>query len=127
MSSNEIMLKWVATLRSGEYKQTRGVLHDANGYCCLGVLCDLYRKEVGGEWVADDKGIFFKTNSPQINNELGAYVLPYSVYAWAGLTHGDETSVVGLNDDELKDFAYIANYIQEYLITKPEPVAAWYL
>lgn len=39
--------KWVAALRSGEYKQGKGVLHnqDTNTYCCLGVLCDLFVKE----------------------------------------------------------------------------------
>lgn len=30
---------WVSALRSGEYKQTTGCLEDANGNCCLGVLC----------------------------------------------------------------------------------------
>jgi hypothetical protein len=30
--------KWVAALRSGEYKQTKGYLRNKKGYCCLGVL-----------------------------------------------------------------------------------------
>lgn len=30
--------KWVEALRSGKYKQTTQVLHDGEGYCCLGVL-----------------------------------------------------------------------------------------
>ena len=32
--------KWLAALRSGEYKQAAHTLHDrtTNGYCCLGVL-----------------------------------------------------------------------------------------
>lgn len=33
--------RWVAALRSGEYKQTAGALHDQHGYCCLGVLCEV--------------------------------------------------------------------------------------
>lgn len=33
--------KWVAALRSGEYKQTREFLRTSTGFCCLGVLCDL--------------------------------------------------------------------------------------
>lgn len=32
--------KWIAALRSGKYKQTRGRLQDGDGFCCLGVLCD---------------------------------------------------------------------------------------
>lgn len=30
--------KWLAALRSGEYKQCKGTLSDGEGYCCLGVL-----------------------------------------------------------------------------------------
>lgn len=44
----EIKQRWVAALRSGEYKQAHHKLADAHGgYCCLGVLCDLYAKENG--------------------------------------------------------------------------------
>jgi hypothetical protein len=37
----EWALKWVKALRSGKYKQARGVLKDNAGHCCLGVLCTL--------------------------------------------------------------------------------------
>jgi hypothetical protein len=33
---------WVAKLRSGEYQQCQGVLKTDSGFCCLGVLCDIY-------------------------------------------------------------------------------------
>ena len=33
----EFAEKWVKALRSGEYKQGRGLLHSNFGYCCLGV------------------------------------------------------------------------------------------
>lgn len=39
---NDFAKRWVAALRSGEYQQTRGTLRDDNGFCCLGVACDLY-------------------------------------------------------------------------------------
>lgn len=39
--------KWVAALRSGEYEQTDGALHDQRGFCCLGVACEV----IGVEWV----------------------------------------------------------------------------
>lgn len=32
---------WVEGLRSGKYKQTKGVLKDCNGYCCLGVAAEV--------------------------------------------------------------------------------------
>ncbi len=38
----ELKAKWIATLRSGNYKQANGVLRDdENNCCCLGVLCDI--------------------------------------------------------------------------------------
>ena len=46
-----IARRWVEALRSGEYGQTTHRLRDGepgalgNGFCCLGVLCDLYAKE----------------------------------------------------------------------------------
>lgn len=43
----EVKARWVAALRSGEYKQTKGVLKKNGGHCCLGVLCDLYAREAG--------------------------------------------------------------------------------
>ena len=35
--------RWVAALRSGDYKQGRVYLHNSEGdtWCCLGVLCDV--------------------------------------------------------------------------------------
>lgn len=33
---------WVKALRSGKYKQTKGTLQNNQGYCCLGVACDLF-------------------------------------------------------------------------------------
>ena len=39
----EIKAKWLAALRSGEYKQGSGGLRNKNdGFCCLGVLCDIH-------------------------------------------------------------------------------------
>lgn len=50
----ELADKWLAALRSGEYKQAKEVLYDeeTNGYCCLGVL----QKCISGEIVLDPSG-----------------------------------------------------------------------
>lgn len=47
MSCIENRKKWVEALRSGKYEQCAGSLHDEVGYCCLGVACEVYQKEVG--------------------------------------------------------------------------------
>ena len=43
----EAQEEWLVALESGEYKQGRGRLRDDNGFCCLGVACDLSGL---GEW-----------------------------------------------------------------------------
>jgi hypothetical protein len=40
--NQEWKAKWIAALRSDNYVQTKGALHDAHGMCCLGVACDVY-------------------------------------------------------------------------------------
>ncbi len=39
----ELFDEWLVALRSGEYKQIQGRLHDPDdgGFCCLGVLCEV--------------------------------------------------------------------------------------
>lgn len=43
--------EWIVALRSGNYKQTMGTLRDDVGYCCLGVLCDINKDMLKGEFV----------------------------------------------------------------------------
>lgn len=45
-----IKKKWVAALRSGQYQQAKKVLTDGQGFCCLGVLSNLYALEKGEMW-----------------------------------------------------------------------------
>ncbi|QGT54331.1 hypothetical protein b3_0087 [Synechococcus phage B3] len=86
----EIKEKWVAALRSGEYQQTTGCLRSSEGFCCLGVLTDLYLKEHDEEW-----GGFIKGSE---------YVLPGWVRMWAEVstnphvlnTHYSDRLVLGL-------------------------------
>lgn len=74
---NENAKKWVRALRSGEYKQTTGCLRSSqDGYCCLGVLCDIYSKELGIPW---------ERGKVRFYQFLGcATSLPTEVTEWAG-------------------------------------------
>lgn len=93
--------KWLAALRSGEYKQGSGALRTADDrFCCLGVLCDLYAKE---------KEIPWEPNPDSTANYMfeGKTELPSDqVKAWAGLYDenpsvtiaGSEESLAELND-----------------------------
>lgn len=50
----EFKEKWIAALRSGEYKQTEKYLYDGYGYCCLGVACKITGTE---DWAMKKWGL----------------------------------------------------------------------
>ena len=80
---------WSKALRSKKYKQTKGALADQDGYCCLGVACDLAVK--AGIIPAPVK-TGQKNYTLRFDNKL--ITLPEKVRAWLGLT----TSVGRIND-----------------------------
>jgi hypothetical protein len=120
----QIKQRWVEALRSGKYEQDRGVLRSTqtDGFCCLGVLCDLYIQDHPDvQWEQDlENGRFV------LYGETG--VLPSNVVTWAGLTDtnpevkvpdDDDTgycggSLAGLNDMG-HSFEKIAQVIEEQL------------
>jgi hypothetical protein len=42
MMNRKMKARWIAALRSGDYKQAPSALRTHDGYCCLGVFCDLH-------------------------------------------------------------------------------------
>lgn len=95
----EIKERWVAALRSGEYAQTMGFLHDKEGFCCLGVLCEIAVADgVIEKWEPnpntfttairpDEKLIMFygRRGSDDLD-EASQTSLPTLVIEWAGLS-----------------------------------------
>lgn len=81
----------VSALRSGEYKQGKGVLRHYDCHCVLGVFCDLYIKHNPGkaEWTTDtiQPGMYGFRNVGASLYFVGS--LPDVVCEWAGLKqHG---------------------------------------
>lgn len=75
---------WTDALRSGEYQQCTGVLRDADqGFCCLGVACDVAVKH-GVEMLVSIRGGNYEYDDSWSS-------LPTKARAWLGL--GDELSV----------------------------------
>lgn len=73
--------KWIAALESGEFPQGKGALRSDRGYCCLGVACEVYRRETGiGEWVPGDGAWVFK-----ITGYYESAILPLSLVEVFGL------------------------------------------
>lgn len=75
----EIKARWVAALRSGEYPQGKHALRTAEGYCCLGVLCDLAVRAGVIEAHEPD------SDSWGYGDNRESQTLPYQVARWAGL------------------------------------------
>lgn len=115
----EIKSKWVAALRSGEYRQTRGALRDRHGYCCLGVLCDLHSKD---HW----------SEEPNLKDEYRymdcSLLLSKKVIKWADLVEATPsgnveiekgTTLADLNDGKnsfkAHSFEQIADLIEKHL------------
>ena len=97
----EIKAKWVEALRSGKYKQAKGVLRSmTGGYCCLGVLCDVYRPS---GWQKD--GLF------EFDGRVGGSMLPHTMNAPVGLSEDHEGTLVNMNDDGMS-FPGIADWIE---------------
>jgi hypothetical protein len=111
--------KWLEALRSGKYKKAKYALVNGDGYCCLGVLCDLHAKETGRDRPKPDQPYMGQTT-----------YLPADVVEWAGLptyaptVRWKDHPCVGL--DSLNDggslvvrkpltFKQIAKYIEEQL------------
>jgi hypothetical protein len=98
--------KWVAALRSGDYKQGYFDLVDLdNEYCCLGVLCDIVStsKPVDGNWT--------EFNESMWNNGL----IPDIVGDTTGLDDSkDHHTLVKFNDHNKFSFNDIADYIEEH-------------
>ena len=108
---------WVKALRSRKYQQGRGWLHPTEKtYCCLGVACEVYRKETGrGEWVGEDEhqGAAFT----QGKQKGSVQVLPDFVGKWFGLPNGStevgDEDLVALNDFHEWSFKRIATAIEK--------------
>lgn len=109
----DIKKLWVDALRSGEYNQARHCLQSNTGFCCLGVLSDLYIKQnpnSGCFWEPDEKNM-------AINFVAGNYceydILPEMVVTWAGLPDKNP-KVIGTNDEGLEIHDVIANFNDRY-------------
>lgn len=107
---NENAQKWVAALRSGEYKQGRCALRLLDdSYCCLGVACDISGL---GEWEHDYDHRIYRVGEHEAQDSL----LPETVRRWLGLrTASGRFSPVDalyVRNDKGHSFAEIADLIE---------------
>jgi len=111
----EALELWADTLESGKYRQAQGQLrettvdksgHTRRSFCCLGVLCDLARKDGGPQWDQYD----------QYGMESG--FLPKDIAKYTGVNRTIQNKLIKLNDDTGASFKKIAKYIRAEVIPK---------
>ncbi len=134
--------KLTTALRSGEFQQGKSMLHNVHNdtYCCLGVACEVYRRETGdGEWEGSGRSPGAEAN--KYDRFLGADLcLPVKVAEWYGLIDPDvdgppmgvnsispkvramiisgetyDTPLANLNDDQGWTFEQIADVLEDNL------------
>ena len=94
---NDNAKKLVEALRSGEFKQAKGALRTGDGFCCLGVACETYRRITGvGEWEDCEGGDMRFLSDTKL--------LPPRVREFFGFsdhcgTFGDDDALYELNDN----------------------------
>ena len=120
----DIKQKWVDALRSGEFKQGRNALRQiVDGQpldCCLGVLCELHRREHPErfKWVQDHQQCHLF--NPEDSTSTYSF-LPHAVCVWAGLDPFQEadphlgSDTASEHNDSGRTFEEIAKLIEESL------------
>lgn len=95
--------KWVKALRSGKYSQTRLRLkNSSNSYCCLGVLCEVVKDEVGGVWKSSGSKCkeFVIEGGPTKSDSVDDTHLPASVQKLVGLKSPEGAGVIAVKNKE---------------------------
>ena len=99
----------VAALRSGKYAQITGSLHTTEGYCCLGVACEIS----GTEWGEDTykKGYYAADHGSSAR--MGLKQKDYFGFiSLSGSFDNGQSSLMDLNDEKRYTFEQIADVIE---------------
>jgi len=109
----QVAQKWADALKSGKYKQGKNVLRSGDSFCCLGVLCDIYRTNASGGW----NGIRFVAP----DGTSSEIELPSAVRVWAGMKSPNPVNPLGVGpttlscmNDEGMTFLEIADIIDNH-------------
>ncbi len=115
----ELKKQWVDALRSGEYKQTKGTLHnlDDGGFCCIGVACVVWGiatpEQMGVRQGDTDGDGYYLSGGPQCCYEDWQNVLMQTC-TW-DFVSPTQTNLTKMNDSGNYTFNEIADWIEEKL------------
>ena len=120
--NKENLRKWIDALRSGEYTQGTRRLRGDGTYCCLGVLCDVYKKETKeGVWIVRphklDTFYMFEVGDTQETTKPNAAVLQWlGIDGLLSIPFYETYTLMGINDTLDWSFEMIADVLEkEYL------------
>lgn len=108
----EVKIKWIKALRSGKYKQITNKLCDGEGFCCLGVLCEISNlpKHVGSNKV------FYTVET--LDREPYQIWGDFPYHGALGVTGEQATELTSKNDgrsERRHSFGEIADWIEQNL------------
>ena len=106
---------WIKALRSGMFPQTERYLVTTEGYCCLGVACNLYNNIEGGLDVTFHEAEVHDVDDPtdisaahwEYNGETS--ILPETVREWLGLKSYSGELIIYNNDGSQDDITSLAS------------------
>ena len=88
----EYKTRWLEALRSGDYRQTQQTLRNDEGFCCLGVLCDVVKNDVNTDWTNERGGYTFLGADTELPDDVTGLVFserqPTDVDPLAGYNDG---------------------------------------
>lgn len=99
MNKEEFALQWMAALLSGDYDQACGFLrrdryNSKDGFCCLGVACDLYSQLTGkGKWL----NFSYRKLFSLYGQNQGTFP-PIEMESDIGLTSNNSRRLANMND-----------------------------
>lgn len=115
MKPKEIITKWAAALRSGEYRHGLNQLKGINCFCAVGVLCDVLVKEGIGSW----DGLYYLYEHKASLIHLPENILEHFPPNFDGRVQDE---VMRMSDSDT-DFIDIAEFVQAYADKlPPDPV-----
>jgi hypothetical protein len=106
MMNSKVKEAWVNALRSGKYEQGSERLRSVSGYCCLGVLCDIYAQEHNTEWKFRGNEETHLQPMDYWYYEGESEFLPESVMDWAELKTNNPQLRVDVEEDGEDNWNY---------------------
>jgi hypothetical protein len=109
--NQEIKARWVSALRSGKYEQGQHYLCEEGKFCCLGVLCDIVKDDLGLKWELFNNHMYIGGSSKSLGNKIADYCGLLSD-PLVDIGEDDNKFLTVINDKLGYDFNEIADLIE---------------